>query len=106
MSSGTWLLQNYEKVICSFLCTCYLFIVLNIFRKKLIEHDAGEAGDPSRKMRLEKCCRNLPELLIVSFFGSVYGNFIEKFQYWQCLQVNSGKYTGQTNAIVAFTCKT
>ena len=28
-----------------------------VFRQKLIENDAGEAWDPSRKMRLEKLVR-------------------------------------------------
>ena len=40
----------------------YILIVFGIFekndRRKRIKHDAGEAQDPSRKMRLDKCCRD------------------------------------------------
>ena len=33
-----------------------MFFVIFVNRQKLIKNDAGEARDPSRKMRLEKCC--------------------------------------------------
>ena len=33
-------------------------VLVKLFRETLIKNDAGEAQDPSRKMRLEKNCRN------------------------------------------------
>ena len=47
----------------------------------LIKNDAGEARVPSRKMRLDKCCRNLPELLSLDLYGASYDNFTETDQY-------------------------
>ena len=34
--------------------TCKIRFFENVFRQKLIQNGAGEARDPSRKMRLEK----------------------------------------------------
>ena len=42
-----------------FLYILSLFDILEkVIRQKLTKHDAGEARDPSRKMRLESCCWN------------------------------------------------
>ena len=52
-----------------------------VFRQKLIKNDAGVALDPSRKMRLEKCCRQRPESIRNDLYGESYGNFTETDQY-------------------------
>ena len=51
-----------------------------VFRQKLIKHDAGEAWDPTRKMRLEKLVLKVPESMRSDQYGSSYGNFTETDQ--------------------------
>ena len=37
-----------------------IIFLKTVVRQKLINNDAGEARDPSRKMRLEKSCKQRP----------------------------------------------
>ena len=41
----------------------YKMFLKNVCCQQLVKNDAGEAWDPSRKMRLEKWCLYLPENL-------------------------------------------
>ena len=53
----------------------YMFLV---FRKnKNHQNDAGEAQDPSRKMRQKSCFIQHLELLNSDLYGASYGNFTE-----------------------------
>ena len=52
-----------------------------VFCQKLIKNDAGEARDPSRKMRLEKLLRKSAESIRNDLYGESYGFFTETDQY-------------------------
>ena len=66
----------------SFLIVFQLFdFSKNVFRQKLIKNDAGEALDPSRKMRLEKSCKQRPKSIRNDLYGESYANFTEPDQY-------------------------
>ncbi len=53
----------------------------NCVSKKTIKNDAGEARDPSGKMRSKKCRRQHPALLKSDLCGASYGNFTETILY-------------------------
>ena len=59
--------------------TCKISFFENVFRQKLIKNDAGEARDPSRKMRLEKSCKQRPESIRNDLYGASYGRFTETY---------------------------
>ena len=60
--------------------TCNIRFFENVFRqKKRIKKDAGEARDPSRKMRLEKSCKQRPESIRNDLYGASYGRFTETY---------------------------
>ena len=59
--------------------TCEIRFSENVFRQKLIKNDAGEARDPSGKMRLEKSCKQRPESIRNDLCGASYGRFTEPY---------------------------
>ena len=59
-SSGKWSLEFSKNI-----------------RQQLIKNDAGEARDPSRKMRFEKSCKQRPESIRNDLYGASYGRFTE-----------------------------
>ena len=60
-------------VIFAILVICVFFFFVN--RQKPIKNDAGEARDPSRKMRLEKCCPVRGLTSTHDGYGASYGRF-------------------------------
>ena len=59
--------------------TCEIRFFENVFRQKLINNDAGEARDPSRKMRLEKSCKQRLDSIRNDLCGASYGRFTETY---------------------------
>ena len=53
----------------------YVFFMFFVNRHKRIKNDAGEARDPSRKMRLEKCCPVRGLTSTHDGYGASYGRF-------------------------------
>ena len=53
----------------------YLLWFVLVNRQKRIKNDAGEARDPSRKMRLEKCCPVRGLTSTHDGYGASYGRF-------------------------------
>ena len=59
--------------------TCKIRFCLNAFHQQLIKNDAGEALDPSRKMRLGRNCKQRPESIRNDLCGASYGSFTETY---------------------------
>ena len=72
-------MANSKNMLKYLIFTCKIRFVENVFRQKLIKNDAGEARNPSRKMRLEKSCKQRPESIRNDIYGASYGRFTETY---------------------------